>query len=566
MSQLKKLGQKAADALASKGAKVTGKAVDRLQHVEADPQAFFKAVESVRASDNPMFRANITQYSPEDYAKFKTYLSPDGKSGYAIKPDGELISVFSTEKGRGELILDDAVERGAQKLDAFDINGKLPKLYSKYFDETERFKFDPKQAPADWNKAALGEPDIVMMKLNPNKVKAQGTLKEVRALRPGEWTKLPLEKRNEYLSALDQVVGNKQSRQAGTIDTFHGTSYEQPIEKFKADKAKSGQLYGKGTYSTTSPEQAELYTQILDDHSGIPLEEASGSIYPLKVKTNSIFDVDNVDPKKLELIKKDLNIKGNIEPRYLGTREGVTPEKFTKVLKKHGYDTVKDGDVINSLESKNIRSKNAAFDPYFKDSDNIMAAREPKPGAFSKALELLGKPQQYASDKLVEAAGIEKGESSEQNFANVADKVVDKYLVPPGSGSIADEYVGPALKAGAVAAAEVFGDPLNVIPIGKVAKIAGKAIKNLPEMKALGTIADTATKLKAEIAASGAKKMTRAQELARLAEMVKKPAKAEGSTLNYKQLKEEFKNINTPKDGGTLDYKQIVQDYKNKNK
>ncbi len=393
MSQLKKLGQAAAEALANKGAKAAAK----LQHVEADPQAFFKAVEGVRASDNPMFRANITQYSPEDYTKFKTYLSPDGKSGYAIKPDGELISVFSTEKGRGELILDDAVERGAQKLDAFDINGKLPKLYSKYFDETERFKFDPKQAPADWDAAALGQPDVVMMKLNPEKVKA---------------------------------------------------------------------------------------TQ--------------------------------------------------------------NPPLVNKEIAEQGLAAIKKSNMASVGQSK-----------------------------FSKALELLGKPQQYASDKLAEAAGIEKGESSEQNFANVADKAVNAF-VPENS-----EYLGPALKAGAVAAAEVFGDPLNVIPLGKVAKVAGKAIKGLPEMKALGTLAETGNKLKAEIASSGVQKMTKAQKLEELANIFKKQEAAkEGAALDYAKMRQE----KLQKSGGTLDYSsmkpekvqkpeaepldytKLLSEYRNKNK
>jgi len=147
-----------------------------LQHRQVSPEKFHDIVENVRNSGN-MYKANITPYSVEDYAGFKTFLSPDNKSGYAIKPDGELISVFSKVKGRGERLLDDAVlNKGASKLDAYDIGGKLPKLYGKYMDETSRYKFDPQYLTDElrpvFESGELGQPDVVMMGLNPNKVQS----------------------------------------------------------------------------------------------------------------------------------------------------------------------------------------------------------------------------------------------------------------------------------------------------------------------------------------------------------------------------------------------------------
>lgn len=157
--------QNAIDLLGPKGKAYT--------HNEVSPQDFYNKIQEVVQDKNPMYKANITPYSAEDYANFKTYMSADGKSGYAIKPDGELISVFSKAKGRGESIVDDAVlNKGAQKLDAFDINGKLPELYGKYMDETSRLKFADEYAPKDWDYNKLGRPDVVMMGLNPAKVSA----------------------------------------------------------------------------------------------------------------------------------------------------------------------------------------------------------------------------------------------------------------------------------------------------------------------------------------------------------------------------------------------------------
>lgn len=122
-------------------------------------------------------KANITPYTPEDYSKFKTFLSADKQSGYAVKPGSlteagtdELVSVFSKPKGRGAEMLQHAVDvGGAKQLDAFDIGGKLPKLYGSEFKETSRMKFDPQYAPNDWDYQRVGTPDVIGMQLDESK-------------------------------------------------------------------------------------------------------------------------------------------------------------------------------------------------------------------------------------------------------------------------------------------------------------------------------------------------------------------------------------------------------------
>jgi hypothetical protein len=141
--------------------------------LKADPSEFHKVV-SQAAETNPMIKANVTPYSADDYANFKTFLSADKQSGYAVKParmteagSDELISVFSKQKGRGNDILQHAVDVGkAKQLDAFDINNKLPSLYGQEFKETSRFKFDPQYAPENWDYEKLGTPDVIGMKLD----------------------------------------------------------------------------------------------------------------------------------------------------------------------------------------------------------------------------------------------------------------------------------------------------------------------------------------------------------------------------------------------------------------
>lgn len=80
-----------------------------------------------------------------------TYLSDDHRSGFAVSTTGELVGVFSTERGRGDLILSAAVAAGATHLDCFD--GYLPSLYARHgFRETSR---EPNWTP--------GGPDVVYM-------------------------------------------------------------------------------------------------------------------------------------------------------------------------------------------------------------------------------------------------------------------------------------------------------------------------------------------------------------------------------------------------------------------
>jgi hypothetical protein len=130
---------------------------------EVAPQEFFKNISDFR-SLNDMNKANIHPYTADEYTKMKTFLSKDGQSGFALKPDGELVSVHSAAKGRGEELVDNAVRMGAKKLDAYDIGGKLPNLYGKYgFRENGRHAFNPEYADPANEVLKAHKPDFVEM-------------------------------------------------------------------------------------------------------------------------------------------------------------------------------------------------------------------------------------------------------------------------------------------------------------------------------------------------------------------------------------------------------------------
>lgn len=112
----------------------------------------------------PHLRGMVTSYEPQQYAELGAvpYLAPDGQSGFAIKPDGELISVFSLVPGRGDELVAAAVEHGATKLDCF--TPYLPRLYARHgFVEVTRYHWDDQYAPANWDYEKNGRPDVVVM-------------------------------------------------------------------------------------------------------------------------------------------------------------------------------------------------------------------------------------------------------------------------------------------------------------------------------------------------------------------------------------------------------------------
>ena len=125
-----------------------------------------------QSKDESPHGAAVYVYPVEDYQGMKLFLSDSGKSGFAVKPDGDIVSVFSMEKGSGRGIMEAAISAGGKKLDAFDTI--LPEFYGTHgFVEAARIPWNDEFAPDGWDKNAFkkfnnGEPDVVMMVLDPS--------------------------------------------------------------------------------------------------------------------------------------------------------------------------------------------------------------------------------------------------------------------------------------------------------------------------------------------------------------------------------------------------------------
>lgn len=114
------------------------------------------------------YKTFITDYTSEEYIKkgAKCYLAPNGKSGFVVTGDKDIISVFSLrgEKMGGHLIYN-AVKNGGRTLDC--ISPKLEKIYKSYgFKEESRESWDDQYAPRNWNYEKYDRPDVVFMKFN----------------------------------------------------------------------------------------------------------------------------------------------------------------------------------------------------------------------------------------------------------------------------------------------------------------------------------------------------------------------------------------------------------------
>lgn len=117
--------------------------------------AKFQVALTLAFVNNRHIEANVQLYTQAELADFVLILSDDRQSGFAVKPDGELTAVFSAVKGRGMVLVREAIRRGAFHLNAFD--GYLTGLYG-------RCGFVESKREPNWT---AGQPDVVFMELCP---------------------------------------------------------------------------------------------------------------------------------------------------------------------------------------------------------------------------------------------------------------------------------------------------------------------------------------------------------------------------------------------------------------
>lgn len=303
---------------------------DKLKEVDAE--TFKKAIEAVREKGD-IYKANIHPYSLDEYKDMKTYMTPDSKSGYAIKPNGELVNVHSTVKGRGDSLVKDAVERGATKLDAFDIKGKLPTLYGRHgFRETGRFDFDPQYAE-DLELLKQEKPDFVTMERKPQSARELTRQKEKLAKMKylkelkGEVSPEVSKQLDTKLQQINNSIRERAALEANQTQKIKGitehidTKSRLPIksgDEFTESVAKKRLLNklskGAGRFAKAGLKSLPLVGGIAaaiqsnDASAAVPLLDQADSLGPGKGTPSSIIEDPTVSPEErkraIELLRK----------------------------------------------------------------------------------------------------------------------------------------------------------------------------------------------------------------------------------------------------------------------
>ena len=154
------------------GARMSSPHMVELQPSEASGNLFHGAIATAKAA-HP-HGAAVTLYTPEEYAKMRTFLASDMGAGFALNGN-DIVSVFnhahSPHRNVANPMLDLALQQGGRKLDAFDT--VLPHVYSRSgFKVTSRVPFNDEFAPQNWSHQTFsdyngGRPDVVFMAHDP---------------------------------------------------------------------------------------------------------------------------------------------------------------------------------------------------------------------------------------------------------------------------------------------------------------------------------------------------------------------------------------------------------------
>jgi hypothetical protein len=141
-----------------------------LQPSKESSRLFHRAITA--STKGNKFGKSVYVYPEKDYSDMKLFVTENGKSGFAVKPDGDIVSVFSSEPGSAYSMLFLATQSGGRKLDAF--NTVLPGLYAAAgYRPVSKVKWSDEAMPEGWDKSLYkdynnGEPDVVAFIYDPN--------------------------------------------------------------------------------------------------------------------------------------------------------------------------------------------------------------------------------------------------------------------------------------------------------------------------------------------------------------------------------------------------------------
>lgn len=301
----------------------------------------------------------------DDYTDINLYLSEDGESGFEIKPNGDIVSVFSNNKaegGRSHYMLEMATAEGGRQLDCFDIY--LTKIYEAHgFKPVAKMKWNDEYIPEGWNKDNFkdynnGEPDVVFMVYDPNN-DIEKKKKEAEE---------KYGKKNEIPYIYDYDDGeDAQHMYKWRSPAEREAIYNNMLERYK--NAKTTEELKKVVFDNDKP--LEVFNRQLDDLGSLSKEQAQSIRAEYSKRYLELIKDENPEEykKNKKYLEKKYNIKSDASiyiDSLIDTIAYIDAKK--KEFKESDVNRDEDGKFAKKNSSKN-KSNDKKDNDKSKDND-----------------------------------------------------------------------------------------------------------------------------------------------------------------------------------------------------
>lgn len=254
------------------------------------------------------------------------YLSEDGQSGIAVKPNGDIVSVFAGDnapRGSGYTLMLLAIQNGGRQLDCFDTH--LPDYYSLIgFKPVAKMKWNDEYIPEGWNKENFkdynnGEPaltagrrHVVFMAYDPNNdiekqhESLEDTMEEIEKKRGYRYKRKTREDKIPYI--IDYDDGEKfQHQYKWRSPAEREAIYNNMLKRYK--NAKTTEELKKVVFDNDKP--LEVFNRQLDDLGSLSKEQAQSIRAEYSKRYLELIKDEN--PEEYKKNKKYLEKKYNIK-------------------------------------------------------------------------------------------------------------------------------------------------------------------------------------------------------------------------------------------------------------
>ena len=244
------------------------------------------------------------------------YLSEDGQSGIAVKPNGDIVSVFAGDnapRGSGYTLMLLAIQNGGRQLDCFDTH--LPDYYSLIgFKPVAKMKWNDEYIPEGWNKDNFkdynnGEPALTAGRRHVVFMAYDPTLTAGRRHNDIEKKKKEAEekygKKNEIPYIIDYDMGeDAQHMYKWRSPAEREAIYNNMLERYK--NAKSTEELKKVFSNSDKP-----FLRQMDDLNSLSKEQAQSINAEYSKRYLELIKEEN--PEEYKKHKKYLEKKYNIK-------------------------------------------------------------------------------------------------------------------------------------------------------------------------------------------------------------------------------------------------------------